>query len=72
MTQPNFFSFSINTVMVVLPDPFRGMEAWRNSKETQQSGQAPSQGLDQRSKMEEVMPKIARRRGSDAGQSKKR
>jgi len=25
-------------VVVVLPDPFRGMGAWRNSTETQQSG----------------------------------
>jgi len=25
------------------------------------------QGMDQKSKMEEVVPKIARRRGSDAG-----
>jgi len=28
-------------VMVVLPDPFRRMGAWRNSPETQQSGHAP-------------------------------
>jgi len=28
----------------VLPDPFRGMEAWRNSTETQQSGHAPRSG----------------------------
>jgi len=51
-------------VVVVLPEPFRGMGAWRKSAETQQSGHA--QGLDQRSKMEEVVPKMARRRGSDA------
>jgi len=56
-------------LVVVLPDPFRLMGAWRNSTETQQSGHA--QGLDQRSKME-VVPKMARRRGSDAGQSRKR
>jgi len=31
-------------VEVVLPDPFRGMGAWRNSTETQQSGQAPRSG----------------------------
>jgi len=31
----------------VLSDPFRGMRAWRNSTETQQSG--TPQGLDQRS-----------------------
>jgi len=28
-------------VAVVPPDPFRGMGAWRNSTETQQSGYAP-------------------------------
>jgi len=28
----------------VLPDPFRGMGAWRNSKETQQSGHASRSG----------------------------
>jgi len=27
-------------MLVVLPDTFRGMEAWRNSTETQQSGHA--------------------------------
>jgi len=27
--------------LVVLPDPFRGIGAWRNSTETQQSGHAP-------------------------------
>jgi len=30
------------------------------------------QGLDQRSKMEEVVPKMARWRSSDAGQSRRR
>jgi len=30
------------------------------------------QGLDQRSKMEEVVPKIARRRGSDTEQARRR
>jgi len=29
------------TVVVVLPDSFRGMGAWRNSTETQKSGHAP-------------------------------
>jgi len=56
--------------LVVITDPFRRMGAqrtpWRlNSKAT-------PQGLDQRSKMEEVVPKIAHRRGPEAGQSKKR
>jgi len=31
-------------VVVVLPDPFRGKRAWRNSTETQQSGHAPRSG----------------------------
>jgi len=31
-------------VVVVLPDPFRGLEAWRNSTETQQSDHAPRFG----------------------------
>jgi len=31
-------------VVVVLPDPFRGMGAWRNSTETQQSGHSPRFG----------------------------
>jgi len=32
----------------------------------------PRPDLDQRSKMEEVVPKMARRRGSDAEQSRRR
>ena len=32
------------TVVVVLPDPFRGMGARRNSAETQQSGHTPRSG----------------------------
>jgi len=31
-------------VVVVLPDPFRGMRMWRNSTETQQSGDFPRFG----------------------------
>jgi len=31
-------------VVLVLPDPFRGMRAWRNSAETQQPGHAPWSG----------------------------
>jgi len=31
-------------VVVVLPDPFRRVGAWRNSTETQQSGHAPRSG----------------------------
>jgi len=33
-------------VVVVLPDPFRGKRAWRNSLETQQSGHAPRSGSE--------------------------
>jgi len=50
---------------VVLPDPFQKVRAWKNSTETQQSAHA--QGLDQRSKMKQVMPKMSRRRGWDSG-----
>jgi len=35
--------------VVVLPDPFRGMGAWRNSTETQQSGHAPRSGPEVKS-----------------------
>jgi len=35
-----------NVVVVVLPDPFRGMEARRNSTETQQSDHAPRSGSE--------------------------
>jgi len=31
-------------VVVVLLDPFRGMESWRNSTEAQQLGHAPRSG----------------------------
>jgi len=31
-------------VMVVLPDPFQGMGAWKNSTETQHLGHAPRSG----------------------------
>jgi len=44
--------------------PFQVMGAWRNSTFTQRA--AIPHGLDQRSKMEEVEPNMARRRGSDA------
>jgi len=56
-------------VVVMLPDLFRRMAAWRNSTET--NSRATPQGLDQRSKMK-VVPKMAHRRGSNAGQSRRR
>jgi len=31
-------------VVVVLPDPFREMGAWKNSTDTQQSGHVPRSG----------------------------
>jgi len=33
-------------LMVVLPDPFRGMGVWRNSTETQESGHASKSGAE--------------------------
>jgi len=33
-----------SVVVVVLPNPIRGMGTWRNSTETQQSGHAPRPG----------------------------
>jgi len=46
-------------VVVVLPDPFRGMGAWRNSTETQQSDHAPRSGPEvknERSSSDDGMP----------------
>jgi len=48
------------TLVVVLPDPFRGMEAWRNSMlETEQSGHAPRSGpeVKNRSGVKDGAPK---------------
>ena len=50
------------TVVVVLPDPFRGRP---NSRAT-------PQGLDHRSRIEREEPKIDLRRGSEARQSRRR
>jgi len=52
-------------VVVVLSDPFR----WRISTETKQSGHAPRSGPQVRNRKSRLMPKMARRSGSDAGQS---
>jgi len=60
-TQVALLSWHFDYV-VVLPDPFRGMRA--------QSGHAPRSGPEV--KMEEVVSKTARRKGSDAGQSRRR
>jgi len=46
---------------VVLPDPFRGMGAWRDSTEIQQSGHTPSSGPEVkngRSSAEDGAPEI--------------
>jgi len=50
-----------------------GLEGWRHGGTPWRSNsRATHKGLDQRSKIEEVVPKMARRRGSDAEQSRKR
>jgi len=46
-------------VVVVLPDPFRGMGAWRKSTETQLSDHAPRSGPEV--KNGSIVPKTARR-----------
>jgi len=45
-------------VVVVLPDPFRGMGAWRNSTETQQFGHTLRSGpeLKNRSSAKDGVP----------------
>ena len=57
-------------VVVVLPDPFEewgcGGTPWRPNS------QATPQGLDHRSRIEREEPKIDLRRGSEAGQSRRR
>jgi len=52
------------------PTLFRGMGAWTNSTETQQSDHALRSGPEV--KNGRSVPKIACRRGSDAGQSRRR
>jgi len=48
-------------------------EGWgRRGTPLRRNSWATPQGLDQKSKMEEVVPKMARRRASDAGQSRRR
>jgi len=49
-------------VVVVLPDLFRGMGAWKNSTETQQSGHAPRSGPEEE---EEVWTKNGRSGAED-------
>jgi len=54
----------MKSFVVVLPDPFEG---WgRGGTPRRPSSRATPEGLNQRSKMEEVVPKMACRRGSDA------
>jgi len=55
----NCVTEQIINVVVVLPNPFQGMGAWRNSTETQQSGHAPRFGPEiknGRSGAEDVAP----------------
>ena len=53
-----------------LPDPFRGMEAWRKTMEPQKP--ATPRGLDQRSYRDRESPKSERRKESVAGQCRMR
>jgi len=57
-------------VEVVLPDPFR--EMGRGGTPRRPNSRATPQGLNQRSKMEKVVPKMEHQRGSDAGQSRRK
>jgi len=60
----------VANVVVVLPTP---SEEWGHGGTPQRPNRwAMPQGLDQRSKMEEVVLKMTCRRGSDAGQSTRR
>jgi len=52
---------------LMLPDPFRERE--REWTPRRFNSRLTFQGLDQRSKMDEVEPKKVRQRGSDMGQS---
>jgi len=45
LVAPNCLDWKL-MVVVVLPDPFRGVGAWRNSTETQQSGHPPRSGSE--------------------------
>jgi len=64
------FVFGLASWVLVLLDPFQGMVAWRNSTETQLKRATP-QSLDQWSKMEELVPRLARRRGSESSTSRR-
>ena len=58
------------TVVVVLPDPFRG---WgRGGTPRRPNSRATPQGLDHRSRIEREEPKIDLQRGSEARQSRRR
>ena len=57
-------------VVVVLPDPFRGMG--HGGTPRRPNSRATPQGLDHRSRIEREEPKIDLRRGSEAGQSRRR
>jgi len=60
----------MSEVVVVLPDLSEG---WGHEGTPQRpNSRATPQGMEKRSKMEEVVLKMARRIGSDAGQSRRR
>ena len=72
----NNIDFSISkctiivVVLVVLPDPSEGWGRGRNPRRP--NSRATPQGLDQRSRIEREEPKIDLRRGSEAGQSRRK
>jgi len=61
--------FCKNLVVVVLPDPFRRIGAWRNSMETQQSDHTLKSGSEVINRRSSA--KDARRSDLDAGQSRR-
>ena len=54
------------SLFVLLPDPFRGMEEWRKTMETQKPGNSPGPGPEIVERPES--PKSKRRKESLAGQ----
>jgi len=61
-----------NSVVMGYPIPSEGWWWERGGTPRKSNSLAMPQGLDQSSKMEEVVPKMARWKGSDAGQSRRR
>jgi len=66
----SYFNFVFEWQWWCYPTPSEG---WgRGGTPQKPNSRATPQGLGQRLKMEELVPKMARRRGSDAGQSRRR